>query len=76
MSKVNQPISVLWFKKTKCRFCAYLHRYRYRHNKDQFKEYAEKYDIRVRLDKWSIIAIIKIRLYLENTDWSISTNKD
>ena len=41
MCKINQPVGDFRFKKAKCRLCVYLQRYRYRHTKDQFKEYAE-----------------------------------
>ena len=45
MCNVNQHISGFRFQNFKCRLCIYIHRYRYTHTKDRFKEYAEKFNI-------------------------------
>ena len=45
--KVSKHISFFRFTNGRCRLCIYLQRYRYKHAKDRFKEYAEKFDIEV-----------------------------
>ena len=47
MCKLNQPLSGFRINKTQSRLRFCLQRCRYRKNKDHFKEYAEKCDIRV-----------------------------
>ena len=47
MCNVNQHISGFRLKIFKCRLCVHIHRYRYTHTKDRFKEFAEKLNIKV-----------------------------
>ena len=47
LCKVCKHISFFRFRNGRCRLCIYLNRYRYTHNKDRFKEYAEKFNIEV-----------------------------
>ena len=44
MCNVNQNISGFRFKTFKYRLCFYLHRYRYKHTRDRFREYFEKFN--------------------------------
>ena len=47
MFNVNQNISGFRIKNFKCSLCDYQHRYRYTHTKDRFKEYAERFNVKV-----------------------------
>ena len=47
MCNVNQHISGFRFKNFKCRLCNYPHKYRYKHTRDRFKEYVEKFNIEI-----------------------------
>ena len=47
MCNVYKRTSFFRFRNGRCRLCIYLHRYRYKHTKDRFKEYAEKVNIEV-----------------------------
>ena len=45
MCGVNKHISYYRFRNAKCRLCIYLHRYRYSHTRNLFKEHVYKYNI-------------------------------
>ena len=45
MCNVYKQVSFYRFRNTKCRLCIYLHRYRYGHTKNQFREHVYKYNI-------------------------------
>ena len=47
MCKVYKHISFCRFRNGRCKLCIYLNRYRFTHTKDRFKEYAEKFNIKV-----------------------------
>ena len=47
MCNVNQHISVFRFKQFRCTLCVYIHRYRYTRTKNRFKEYADRFNIKV-----------------------------
>ena len=47
MCNVNQHVSGFRFQNFKCRLCIYLHRYRYTHTKNRFKECAQRFNIKV-----------------------------
>ena len=49
MCRVNKHISYYRFRNAKCRLCIYLHRYRYGHTKDRFKEYVKRVNTKVKL---------------------------
>ena len=44
---LNRHIRWFIFKNFKCRLCVFIRRYRYTHTRDRFKEYAEKFNIKV-----------------------------
>ena len=58
MCKLNKNISHLRFKNFKCRLCTHPHRYRFSHTKNQFKESAEKNNIKVRFIKMGELEIL------------------
>ena len=68
MCKLNKNISYFRFKNFKCRLCTRLHGYRFTHNKNQFKESAERNNIKVRFLKMGELeTLIKLnRLEKEN----------
>ena len=45
MCNVYNLISLYRFRNRKCRLCIYLHRYRYGHTRNQFREHVYKYNI-------------------------------
>ena len=45
MCNVYKHISLYKFRNRKCRLCIYLHRYRYGHTRNQFREHVYKYNI-------------------------------
>ena len=45
MFQTYQLIGGFRFKSHYCRLCVCLHRFRFGHTKDQFKEYDKKYNI-------------------------------
>ena len=46
MCNVYKKISFYRFRNRRCRLCIYLHRYRYGHTRNQFREHIYKYNIR------------------------------
>ena len=42
---VSKRISLYRCRNRKCRLCIYLHIYRYRHTRNQFREHVYKYNI-------------------------------
>ena len=49
MSKLNQHIYYFRFKTNKCRFCVYLHRYRFSRTRERFKEHVKIYIFEVKI---------------------------
>ena len=47
MCNVYKHISLYRFRNRKCRLCIYLHRYRYGHTSNQFREHVYKYNIQM-----------------------------
>ena len=47
MCEVNQHFSGFRFKIFKCRLCVYVHRYRHTRTEDRFREYAERFNIKI-----------------------------
>ena len=48
MCKINKHISYKIFKRFRCRICIHLHRYRFGHSKERFREHVKKYNNRER----------------------------
>ena len=48
MCKTNKHISYCRFKCFRCRLCIHLHRYRFGHTKERFREHVKKYNIHER----------------------------
>ena len=45
MCNVYKHISFFRFRNAKCKLCIYLHRYRFGHTRNQFREHIYKYNI-------------------------------
>ena len=45
MCKINKHISYYRFKCLKCRLCISLHRYRFGHTEERYREHVKKYNI-------------------------------
>ena len=45
MCGVNKHISYYRFRNAKCKLCIYLHRHRFGHTRNQFREHIYKYNI-------------------------------
>ena len=55
MCNVYKQISLYRFRNRKCRLCIYLHRYRYGHTRNQFREHVYKYNIQEASSSSSLI---------------------
>ena len=59
MCGVNKHISYYRFRNAKCRLCIYLHRYRYGHTRNHFKEHVYKYNINLSVMYFFIDGLVK-----------------
>ena len=64
MCNVYKHISLYRFRNRKCRLCIYLHRYRYGHTRNQFREHVYKYNIQEDIKKTLITVLPPISVFL------------